>query len=69
MQAAIDALVKQGGRTVILVAHRLSTVVDAHAIAVVEGGSVKDYGTHSALLKKKDGLYSRLVARQLMSPK
>ena len=69
VQAAIDALVKQGGRTVILVAHRLSTVVDAHAIAVVEGGMVKDLGTHKDLLKKKDGLYSRLVARQLMSPK
>jgi len=67
VQTALDGMVRQGGRTVVLVAHRLSTVVDAHAIAVVDGGTVKEHGPHQALMARPDGLYARLVARQLMS--
>ncbi len=47
------------GRTSIVVAHRLSTVRDAHRIWVLEGGRVIEAGTHDELLGR-DGLYSAL---------
>jgi ATP-binding cassette, subfamily B, heavy metal transporter len=51
------------GRSVITIAHRLSTVVDADLIAVLEGGSVAESGTHAQLLAR-GGRYARLWARQ-----
>ncbi|MBE6473201.1 MAG: ABC transporter ATP-binding protein [Coriobacteriaceae bacterium] len=47
------------GRTVILVAHRLSTVVDADQIVVLDEGSVAERGTHGSLLER-GGLYARM---------
>ncbi len=52
------------GRTTLVVAHRLSTVVGADQIAVVEGGRVTGLGTHEYLLKSHD-FYRRLVEQQL----
>lgn len=49
-------------RTVILVAHRLSTVRDADLIVVVERGRVVEQGRHDELLAA-DGAYARLLAR------
>lgn len=49
------------GRTVIMIAHRLSTVVDADNIVVLNQGSVAEQGTHAGLLAK-DGLYARMWA-------
>lgn len=53
------------GRTTLVVAHRLSTVRDAHAILVVEGGKMVEAGTHAELIAMPNGLYASLVARQL----
>lgn len=50
--------------TVILVAHRLSTVAHADAIAVLEKGRIAEQGTHSELLKKSNGLYAALWREQ-----
>ena len=47
------------GRTTIVVAHRLSTVVNADQIVVISNGEVIERGTHAALSKKKNGLYAR----------
>lgn len=52
------------GRTVIVVAHRLSTIVDAHQIAVIDGARVAQSGTHAELLAS-GGRYSELWDRHL----
>lgn len=52
------------GRTVVIVAHRLSTVRHADMIAVLEGGEVTETGTHAELTALK-GKYYRLIRDQL----
>jgi ABC-type multidrug transport system fused ATPase/permease subunit len=51
------------GRTVLVIAHRLSTAVWADKIVVIEDGEIVEMGTHEALLRQK-GLYSRLSTIQ-----
>ena len=51
------------GRTVVTIAHRLSTVVDADRIVVLEAGKVVEEGTHAQLLAL-DGRYARMWERQ-----
>lgn len=51
------------GRTSICIAHRLSTVMDADEILVLQNGQVGERGTHAELLKK-NGLYTRLWETQ-----
>lgn len=52
------------GRTVVVVAHRLSTVRDADNIVVLDGGTVAETGTHEALIAKR-GIYYALIKNQL----
>ena len=52
------------GRTVIIIAHRLSAVRDVHAILVMENGEIVEQGTHGELVKRPDGRYARLHAMQ-----
>ena len=52
------------GKTVVVVAHRLSTVCDADKIVVLDRGAVAEEGTHRELTEKK-GLYYQLVKNQL----
>jgi len=52
------------GRTVVVVAHRLSTVKNADQIVVLEKGKIVEKGTHRELAKKK-GAYYELVKNQL----
>jgi ABC-type multidrug transport system fused ATPase/permease subunit len=61
VQAALDLLVS--GRTVFMIAHRLSTVRNANRIVVVDKGSIVEQGTHSQLLEN-GGLYKKLYAAQ-----
>ena len=52
------------GRTVVVVAHRLSTVCNADQIAVMESGRIVEFGNHQHLIDKK-GVYYNLVRNQL----
>jgi subfamily B ATP-binding cassette protein MsbA len=61
LQSALDTLMR--GRTSFVVAHRLSTIVGADAILVLEKGVVTERGTHQELIKNS-GLYSRLYQEQ-----
>ena len=61
VQAALERLME--GHTVIVVAHRLSTVRGADRIAVLEGGCLVELGTHDELIER-GGLYARLYAVQ-----
>jgi ATP-binding cassette subfamily B protein len=63
MREAIDAVAKN--RTLIVIAHRLSTVVDSDQIIVLERGKVVGSGTHSELVKSTP-LYAELAKHQLL---
>ncbi|MFN3374936.1 MAG: ABCB family ABC transporter ATP-binding protein/permease [Burkholderiaceae bacterium] len=55
------------GKTTLLIAHRLSTVVDAHEILVMEAGRIIERGTHAALLAQ-GGRYASMWALQQEAP-
>lgn len=52
------------GRTTLVIAHRLSTVIDADQILVLHKGRVEEKGTHHELLAQPDSLYSHLWHKQ-----
>ncbi|MGG0719012.1 ABC transporter ATP-binding protein [Robertmurraya massiliosenegalensis] len=62
VQKALNLLME--GRTTLVIAHRLSTVVDADQIIILEHGEVTGIGTHRELLQKHS-LYKRLAEQQL----
>jgi ATP-binding cassette subfamily B (MDR/TAP) protein 9 len=64
VQQAIDGMMDQGRMTVVIIAHRLSTVRRSHKICVVQGGKVVEEGPHDELVKLK-GAYFNLVESQL----
>jgi ATP-binding cassette subfamily B protein len=61
IQATLEAI--EHGRTTIVIAHRLSTVVHADRIVVLEAGRVAEQGTHAELLRL-GGLYAEMWTRQ-----
>lgn len=66
VQDAMESLMK--GRTVLVIAHRLSTVKTADTVAVISDGQVVERGNHEELLSK-NGVYTALVKRQLQTTK
>ena len=61
VQGALDALMQ--GRTTLVIAHRLATIVNADRILVMEAGRIVEEGTHASLLAK-GGLYASLARLQ-----
>ncbi|MBY0581535.1 MAG: ABC transporter ATP-binding protein/permease [Sphingomonas sp.] len=61
IQDTLEAISQR--RTTIVIAHRLSTVVNADEIVVLEAGEIVERGTHAALLRK-NGLYAEMWNRQ-----
>lgn len=67
VQKALDKLMQ--GRTTIVIAHRLATILKADRIIVMDNGRIVEQGTHESLNKKKDGLYARLASLQFDTAK
>jgi ATP-binding cassette subfamily B protein len=53
-----------GGRTSIIVAHRLSTIQHADIILVMHKGSIREMGNHKELMQKESGIYRKLYELQ-----
>ncbi|KAK4252539.1 hypothetical protein QN277_014526 [Acacia crassicarpa] len=66
VQGALDRLMK--GRTVLVIAHRLSTVKSADRVVVVSDGEIVESGTHEELISN-NSVYSALISRQLQTTK
>ncbi|CAF1229642.1 unnamed protein product [Rotaria sordida] len=64
IQEALDRACK--GRTTIVIAHRLTTIQNAHQIYVLDNGTVIEQGTHETLMTKERGKYQSMVKRQQM---
>ncbi|MCB1386798.1 MAG: ATP-binding cassette domain-containing protein [Nitratireductor sp.] len=62
VQDAMERLMK--GRTTLIIAHRLATILKADRIIVMDKGRIVETGTHAALARKKNGLYARLAKLQ-----
>jgi len=63
VQSALDTLMR--GRTTIIIAHRFSTIAKADRIVVMDGGALRQQGTHGELMRETDGLYATLVRGQV----
>jgi ATP-binding cassette, subfamily B, bacterial len=61
VQGALETLMK--GRSTLVIAHRLATIVNAHRILVIEAGRLVEEGTHTSLMAA-NGLYARLARLQ-----
>jgi ATP-binding cassette, subfamily B, bacterial len=61
VQGALETLMK--GRSTLVIAHRLATIVNAHRILVIEAGHLVEEGSHASLMAA-NGLYSRLARLQ-----
>jgi ABC transporter fused permease/ATP-binding protein len=64
VQEALERLMR--GRTTLIIAHRLSTVVGADRVVVLDAGRIVQLGSHAALMAE-DGPYRRLVERQFVA--
>lgn len=62
VQDALERLME--GRTTIVIAHRLATILKADRILVMDNGRIIEEGTHASLSKKKNGLYAKLASLQ-----
>ncbi|KAM7270970.1 hypothetical protein ACFE04_030184 [Oxalis oulophora] len=62
VQDALDKVMEN--RTTVVVAHRLTTIRNAHLIAVVSQGKIVEKGTHDELIQNPDGAYTQLVRLQ-----
>lgn len=62
VQKALEGLME--GRTTLVIAHRLATILKADRILVMDKGKIVETGTHAVLAKKKNGVYARLAALQ-----
>lgn len=60
IQDSVDKIIASGSKSVVVIAHRLSTVVNSDIIYVIERGRVAEQGTHASLMSNIHSLYSHL---------
>jgi ATP-binding cassette subfamily B (MDR/TAP) protein 9 len=65
VQKALDAIAAKGDMTIVVIAHRLSTIRNATKIIVLDHGKIAEQGSHDELLKIPNGVYFKLVERQM----
>lgn len=61
IRSALEALTIEKTRTVLVIAHRLSTVKGADCIAVLKDGTIAEKGTYDELMNKSNGFFKELV--------
>lgn len=66
VQEAVDSMMESEDTTIILISHRLSTIVNCRKIFVLENGSLAETGSHKELVAK-DGVYKKLFAKQMIN--
>ena len=64
IQQGMDMLME--GRTVFVIAHRLSTVRNSNCIVVIEGGQIKEKGSHTELLEEKGRYYMLYTGQHVL---
>lgn len=62
VQQSLDRLME--GKTTVIIAHRLSTVVNADMICAMKDGMIQEIGTHKQLMRSR-GLYYQLMSTQI----
>ncbi|ORX35705.1 hypothetical protein BD324DRAFT_72669 [Kockovaella imperatae] len=65
VNTALDNLFDASDMTVILIAHRLSSIAQADRVVLLEGGSVAEDGSYYELISRKDGRFRRMVESQM----
>jgi ATP-binding cassette subfamily B protein len=65
IQEALDRMMREGHRTVFVIAQRISTVRDADLILVLDGGEIAAMGTHEELLSTSE-LYNEILGSQVL---
>jgi ATP-binding cassette subfamily B protein len=66
IQESLDRMMREGHRTVFVIAQRISTVRDADLILVLDGGTIAASGTHDELLRENE-LYNEILGSQLVA--
>ncbi len=66
IQDSLDRMMREGHRTVFVIAQRISTVRDADLILVLDGGTIAASGTHEELLRESE-LYNEILGSQLVA--
>ncbi len=66
IQESLDRMMREGHRTVFVIAQRISTVRDADLILVLDGGTIAARGTHDELLRESE-LYNEILGAQLVA--
>lgn len=65
VNAALDNLFDTSDMTVILIAHRLSSIAQADRVVLLEGGAVVEDGSYDDLIRRKDGKFRKMVESQM----
>mmetsp|Transcript_6782 Transcript_6782/g.11064 ORF Transcript_6782/g.11064 Transcript_6782/m.11064 type:complete len:1348 (+) Transcript_6782:228-4271(+) len=68
VQAALKNIREKKRVTTVTIAHRLTTIIDSDAIAVIANGKIAELGSHETLLNKEDGIYRLLCESQGIKP-